>query len=486
MYIPLFHRVAICFNLLREDSVVQQATTRPVAHTRRSTRVAQAIPLTVMGVDAWRGPYREQVSTLSINCHGCKYQSKYQVTKDSLVIFELASSTENQNPHAVRGHVKWVRRPGNSSELFETAVELEVPGNVWGVDSPPEDWFPFSQSKTLDVPANGGKTMSAARTAPAVVASKSNEKLGQLTRPVGVEVAPSAVQPVARLMGEFQGQIQRMLSEAATAAVAEKSGPMLIELRKQIQSEAKETLEGLAASCADHLVRRSVEQMSDAHQRSAEALHDEWVKKIQADLRRASEGLEIRSSELKQVAESVAVSATERLQRVAEAAQRDGVSRFVARLQQQLGPLLEYAQKASTDLAKRKEELESNLQKIARESAARMQQACDQLQKQFEQAIRDQLAKAQEELGRTRNVSAQATLKGFQQVYENYEKQAQNSLRVSLDPVLQQAVNGLKEKATEISKQFAAEMDGYTRTRLEQISGAIAELAKGLGKRPGV
>ncbi len=438
-----------------------------------------------MGVDAWRGPYREQVSTVSISCHGCKYQSKYQVTKDSLVILELASSTEDQNPYAVRGHVKWVRRPGNPGELFETAVELEAPGNVWGVHPPPEDWFPLSQSRTLDVPVSGAKTMSSARAA-AIVAPKSTEKpLGQLPWTAGLEVAPSVFQPIARLMGDFQEQIQMMLSEAATAAVSEKSGAMLVELRKQIQNEARETLEGLAASCADHLVRQSVEQMSEAHQKSAEALHNEWVKRIQTDIRKASEGLEVRSAELKKVAESVAVSATERLQRVAEAAQREGVSRFVARLQQQLGPLLEYAQKASTDLAKHREELESSLQKIARESAARMQQACEQLQKQFEQTIREQLAKAQEELARTRGASSQATLKGFQQVYENYEKQAQNGLRASLDPVLQQAVNGLKVKAAEISRQLAAEMDSYTRTQFERISGAIAELAKGLGKRPG-
>src|ERR1700688_4227354 len=42
---------------------------------RRSTRRDEAVLVTVSGVDARRGPYTEKVSTLTINCHGCKYPS---------------------------------------------------------------------------------------------------------------------------------------------------------------------------------------------------------------------------------------------------------------------------------------------------------------------------------------------------------------------------------------------------------------------------
>jgi hypothetical protein len=466
-----------------EGLVPQQATTETsVARTRRSTRIAQAIPLTVMGVDAWRGPYREQVSTVSVSCHGCKYQSKYHVTKDSLVILELGPGQEGALL-GVRGHVKWVQRPATTGELFETAVELESPGNVWRIASPPKDWLAFIDPGSAEVATSAAKPGVIARPAPALVTTKPKEAAELVFHSLDMDVTTPVSQPIVRLMSEFQGQIQRMLSEAATAAVAEQAGQVLVELRKQLQDEARQTLDGIAASCADHLVRRSVEQMNEAHQRNARALHEQWVKRIEADLRGASERLEVRSAELKQVAESAAASASERVQRVVEAAQRDGVSRFVSKLQQQLAPLLEYAQKASTDLAKRKEELEGSLQKAVQASAGRMQEVSGQAQKQFEQTIQDRLAKAREEFSRAR--TPEVILKGLQEVYESYEKQAQNSLRGSLDPVIQQATNVLREKAAEISRQFSVEMDNYTRSQLEYISGVIGQLAKGLGKRSG-
>ena len=34
---------------------------------RRSTRLNAIVPITVMGVDSYRGPYREDVSTVTVN-----------------------------------------------------------------------------------------------------------------------------------------------------------------------------------------------------------------------------------------------------------------------------------------------------------------------------------------------------------------------------------------------------------------------------------
>jgi hypothetical protein len=40
----------------------------------------------------------------------------------------------------------------------------------------------------------------------------------------------------------------------------------------------------------------------------------------------------------------------------------------------------------------------------------------------------------------------------------------------------------LKEKAADISRQFAGEMSRYSRSHLEFVSGEISELAKRIGK----
>src|SRR5258705_2440597 len=110
---------------------------------RRSTRIVQAVPLSVAGVDALGRPFNERTSTLIINCHGCRYQSKHYVLKNMWVSLEVPHPETGQAPRQVRGRVAWIQRPRTVRQLFQVALELELPGNVWGIGFPPEDWGNF-------------------------------------------------------------------------------------------------------------------------------------------------------------------------------------------------------------------------------------------------------------------------------------------------------------------------------------------------------
>src|SRR5450432_4420261 len=72
---------------------------------RRSTRIVQAVPLAVTGVDAIGRPFTEHTSTLIINCHGCRYQSKHYVLKNMWVKLEIPHPESGQAPRIVRGRV---------------------------------------------------------------------------------------------------------------------------------------------------------------------------------------------------------------------------------------------------------------------------------------------------------------------------------------------------------------------------------------------
>src|SRR6266853_4806444 len=111
---------------------------------RRSTRIVQAVPLVVTGVDALGRPFVERTSSLIINCHGCRYQSKHYVLKNMWVTMEIPHQESGQPPRTVRGRVAWIQRPRTVRQLFQVALELEVSGNVWGIAFPPEDWSEFS------------------------------------------------------------------------------------------------------------------------------------------------------------------------------------------------------------------------------------------------------------------------------------------------------------------------------------------------------
>ena len=103
---------------------------------RRSTRIDQAIPVVVQGVGALREPFQEQVSTLSISCHGCSYQSKHEVIQGETVFLDIKPPTNGAVGYSGKARVKWAQKLGANERTYQIAVELERAGNVWGIAAP--------------------------------------------------------------------------------------------------------------------------------------------------------------------------------------------------------------------------------------------------------------------------------------------------------------------------------------------------------------
>ena len=59
------------------------------------------------------------------------------------VTLETPHPEVGRGPRTVRGRVTWIQRPRTVRELFQVGIEMEVPGNIWGIAFPPPDWFPF-------------------------------------------------------------------------------------------------------------------------------------------------------------------------------------------------------------------------------------------------------------------------------------------------------------------------------------------------------
>src|SRR6202166_4917279 len=136
-------------NNLADETTEMASETAPTPTSdlrkRRSTRIVQAVPLEVTGVDALGRPFMERTSSLILNCHGCRYQSKHYVLKNMWVKLEVPHQEANQPARTVRGRVAWIQRPRTVRQFFQVALELEVSGNVWGIAFPPEDWTAFPE-----------------------------------------------------------------------------------------------------------------------------------------------------------------------------------------------------------------------------------------------------------------------------------------------------------------------------------------------------
>ncbi len=116
------------------------AANEPSLGKRRSTRIVQAVPITVAGADALGQPFKERTSTVMVSCHGCKYHSKHYVPKHSVVELEIPRTEASLPPRTVKGQVIWVQRPRTVRELFQIGIEFDAAGNVWGIAFPPDDW----------------------------------------------------------------------------------------------------------------------------------------------------------------------------------------------------------------------------------------------------------------------------------------------------------------------------------------------------------
>ncbi len=86
-------------------------------------------------------PFLEMTSAVAFNCHGCLYRSRYHNRPGAWVTLHMRERGRRRNAQPVRAQVRFVRLPASPKELYQVGVELENPANVWGIQSPPEDWM---------------------------------------------------------------------------------------------------------------------------------------------------------------------------------------------------------------------------------------------------------------------------------------------------------------------------------------------------------
>lgn len=280
----------------------QSAEPRP--EKRRSTRVVQAVPIVVKGYDALSNEFQESTTTVMISCSGCKYQTRHYVPKGSEISLEIRHREPGRFPRNVPGRVVWVQRPRSYRELFHVAVEFLIPGNVWTIESPPEDWFPCPEDEELIVPVSEetlalqstiqpdeppvmGAAISAggqAATASASMASKHaagnavsfSAERGQnrdanFASPA--QITAGAVAAAAALPGIsselLQAQVREALAAQLPAALEEKLETLITRVREAAVKEAMERAEEQTAAKLEELRRTLAGDLLDARIREA-------------------------------------------------------------------------------------------------------------------------------------------------------------------------------------------------------------------------
>lgn len=101
---------------------------------RRSTRLPLEVPVLVTSLDPER-PFSEPGNTTLVNAHGCGLIVPRALAHGIPVRLEIVSAKR-----FTTAHVSEVVPLGGDPETWLVGLELDVPGNFWGIDYAPSDW----------------------------------------------------------------------------------------------------------------------------------------------------------------------------------------------------------------------------------------------------------------------------------------------------------------------------------------------------------
>ncbi len=101
---------------------------------RRSTRLPLEVPVRVTSLSA-DFPFSEPCQTTLVNAHGCGLISPRAIGVGIKVRLEIVSAGRH-----TRARVAEVVPLGGQPETWLVGLELEIPGNFWGIEYAPTDW----------------------------------------------------------------------------------------------------------------------------------------------------------------------------------------------------------------------------------------------------------------------------------------------------------------------------------------------------------
>src|SRR5713101_9459510 len=134
-------------------------STSPKQHAiRRSTRLPLEVPILVTSLDP-SFEFSEECITTLVNAHGCGLVVQRSFPRDLPVRLEIVPSKRQ-----TKARVADVVPLGGTPETWLLGMELDAPGNFWGIDYAPSDW---KIEESPAPPASSPDTHAAGTEAPA-------------------------------------------------------------------------------------------------------------------------------------------------------------------------------------------------------------------------------------------------------------------------------------------------------------------------------
>lgn len=367
---------------------------------RRSSRLDRQIPLLIAGHDGIGQEFLEQTAAISLNLHGCRYTSRHLCQVGSWVTLQLIETTLSaKSSPMVRAQVKSVYPPLSPRDLFHVGVELEAPGNIWGISPTPLDWRPLlgtmpfgTHTAAATGPGRSSVMEMPVASRPTVVPTPqeiNSDQPAEAATPVSshpggpgqvVPLRPEAEAPAKpnrvvvspeQLLGALQTKLQAAAEGAVQAAIAKHLEPAMNKALASLEEKHAGSLRSLLETLAQQrstLVHTSREEMT--------ARIEDRLVEVRGRFDAQLDGYRIRAEEIVQRLDRQAAAAHHDLAAAKETAER-ALRDLEPKMTAQIGQALQHAtqdfdlgaaQTADRHLARLSEQAQS----LASEAAAQL------------------------------------------------------------------------------------------------------------------
>jgi hypothetical protein len=449
---------------------------------RRSTRLPMAIPITVSGIDARGGTFKENTFTLSINRHGAEIATNRQLALGGEILVQNMSLGRTVKAKVVRVHGK--RSPRTP---FEVCVELREAENIWGVRFPPEDWEASLLAPETDqepgeppVPMRG---RSAPATPPAPTPSlKLRGALAQLARGPASAIRPEAATEALAAAGATSDQ------QAAEGDVVLREPLSGVEEKVNVVRSLQQQLDEMAARLktsqaelevllstvylmrmdwqagVDQGQRQIREASAEAVQSASEKTRETWLKEFESASVALREQAQMHLEEAEAIFGSLEGAAGQAgaqghaVQAVEDVGAKDALERFEARMDAQVESSAQQLQRCAEDtLEMLQEEFGAASRKLVAETQGKLADVTAQtlasLTRESEAAAEQYRGRLQEMLQEFEDANTRRIEACLQATLETQREALGAEIEEKMQGLSQQAVAGVSDKAAQVVKE---------------------------------
>ena len=409
---------------------------------RRSSRVEHPVSLMVLGTNRRGESFQEKTSAVSFNLHGCRYSSRHDYPLEAWVTLQV-TGTDGANSPSIRARVRSILSPQTPRELCQVGVELETPGNIWGISAPPEDW-----ERILGKPSSG-----MAISAPAALDSPDDTEESLFETPpaaaerraeVTVFPGPSTPPPV-EISASKEPSVQK------TERVVLTPDQLLQALQGKLQQAADRAVQTAIAAHIDESVRTALAKIDDgwkSNLRHTEEFSASRLAEVQNRWEKELVVYRSRAEETSRRLEALAATTQQSLaesQKAAERVKNELEPELNARINQTLG-------KANTDF-------DAHAAQVSERHLATLAQSALT-------AARDARSKLDESAAEIRSILDTAPAPGV----------AEERIAAMINSSREQTLHRVEERLAEVGHHFEQQQEA-ARRRFEELTQRLENFA---------